>query len=187
MPSTPHWRRSASRCPTRKPVRPMQWPVARRSPTTRRCVAPSLCCRPARDRLRSSNSAPCCVCPNFKPSLRRRARRRDSTWRCAPGRRARLTSCSGSRSPMVSRAPSRSDGRPPCSDCEAQRERSMAPRQSTDQPLGVAVDHGLRSGPLGAAPSLVEQRVSIGGTISRIAGGARQRRSDVRHSFAPVR
>ncbi len=55
-----------------------------------------------------------------------------------------------------------------------------AARQSSDEPVGFAVDCRIRERSVEFAPPLVERRISIGRTVSRTARGACRRRCGVR-------
>ncbi len=191
MPSMPHWRRSASRCPTARARRALC--SGRRHAARRLCAGAcglGLCWRPARDRFRSSDSAPCCARPNCKPRRRRpSAAARLGRGAAHAGRRARPTSRSGSRSPMrVARCPADRAGRPPCSGCKAPRERSMQLRGN--HPISRWVSLWITA--FEAGPWALRHRWSSSEyqaaerfreLLAALASGDRV----VRHSLAPVR
>ena len=167
MHSTPHWHRSASHCPTRKPARTTPWPEARRSPTMRRCVPRSHCSRRATGAVAFEQFSS--LAALARTSSRACGGGRGGAARCGaaqPGaERGRPRAVARAREWCRACAIDRA-GRRLAATAKRRASARSAARQSTDQPLGVAVDRGLRSRPLGAAPSLVERRVPIGGAIS---------------------
>ena len=184
----PHSLRSASPLLSQTGRRPMRWRAARRSATTRRYARRSTCSTAAAGSVPFERFSALLRAPELQASASR-SERRGATRYDAPepgaerGDAARLA---GSRAGHRPRPGARAARRSGAARRRAPHARGTA-GTSPYEPLALDLDRSLRAGTVVLAGALVERRISIGRSLSRVARNPGARGSNFRVPLAPRR